>query len=81
MTTMLFKTNARHEGSDPKAEPASGFRARRLSCLSEIERIGSKLGRLYTHNSDLAATDPFGEVDYLPKRRLRVLHEAFKEGI
>ena len=78
---MLFKIRARHEGSGRKAEPASGFRARRLSRLSEIERIGSKLGRLYTDNDDPAASDAFQEVEYLPKRRLRVLHEAFKEGI
>jgi len=78
---MLFKIRARREGSGRKAEPTARFRVRRLSRLSEIERIGSTLGRLYTDREDPAALDPFRQVEYLPKRRLRVLREAFKEGI
>jgi hypothetical protein len=78
---MLVEINAPDEDSDRKAEPTTGFRARRLSRLSEIERIRSKLGSLYTDKDDPATLDPFREVEYLPKRRLRVLQEAFKEGI
>jgi len=78
---MSAAVDAHQRNSRVRNRLESGLKPRRLRHLSEIDRIRSKLGWLYTDKEDPAALDPFGEVEYLPKRRLRVLREAFKEGI
>jgi len=78
---MSRKTEAHQQKADPEVRIMSNPLGRRLFHLSEIERIRSQLGRWYADRCAPSRVDPFQKVKYLPKRRLRILHEAFECGI